>query len=95
MIDRNIDYILNRIDNLNYDLKYKIIKKYYHICNKIIINKQIQLKHILINKELAAYTCFYRFIDNLYNTNSSFYKLYTNTYLYIKMIKTRRLENKF
>lgn len=93
IVHHNVDYILDNITSS--DLITKIIKHYYYLINIDIINKQKKIKNMLLNNELKSYIIFNNFIQNLYNKNNSFYKLYTSTYLFLKMNKKKKKRKKY
>jgi hypothetical protein len=86
---RNIDYILNKLDEIDIDLRDNIIKfaiddqKNY---NKIVIKKQKE-KFTKVIQQLQSYNILYNFLETLEYKSGSIVTVFQKYSIYLKRIK--------
>lgn len=88
-IKRNIDFLLNKLDEIDIDLRDKIInfaieeQKNY---NKIVIRKQKE-KYAKVIQELQSYNILYNFLETLEYKSGSIVTVFQKYSIYLKRIK--------
>lgn len=88
-IKRNIDFLLNKLDEIDIDLRDNIInfaieeQKNY---NKIVIKKQKE-KYAKVIEQLQSYNILYNFLETLEYKSGSIVTVFQKYSIYLKRIK--------
>lgn len=86
---RNIDYILNKLDEIDIDLRNFIIKdaiEEQKIYNKIVIKRQKE-RFSKVIEQLQSYNILYNFLETLEYKSGSIVTVFHKYSIYLKRIK--------